>query len=282
MDPTESNLAAFDDPGLKAAVRRAWADEHAPESLRARVMALRSAAINLAGASAEPPAVIGTIRLGTIRPAWWQRPALRYGFAAAAMVLLGFGIAYTLDDTPFGRDRIGVGPGGTEVTFASTVPPPIAQGLVESHDRCSKYADHNVYPELSRDDFAAVRQRLERRLGFPVLAGSVEEALGRSGWRFKGAAVCKVGGLETAHLVFVRDGQAISIFSLPPRTCRESDGGQPRECEDPNPDHPVAVFVWSDGAHCVVGSSTDRSLSVDQVRAVLEHLRPTLPAPSPR
>ena len=278
MDPTENNLASFDDPGLRAAVHRAWGAEQCPEALRARVMSLRSAAATSPHPTDPPP----TPAILT-HPSWWQRPMVHYGLAAAATILLGFGIAYQLDDTPFGRDRLASGPGGTgtEVTFASTVPQPIAQGLLESHDRCSKYDDHNVYPELSRDDFASVRQRLERRLGFPVLAGSVEEALGRNGWRFKGAAVCKVGNLETAHLVFVRDGQAISIFSLPPHTCRD-DGGQPRECEDPNPDHPVAVFVWSDGAHCVVGSSADRSLSVDQVRAVLEHLRPTLPAPSPR
>jgi hypothetical protein len=286
MDPTDRNLA-FDDPGLKAAVDRAWGSERAPASLRASVMALRSDSAS----SITPPAILGTIRPDTTspspatiaRPAWWQRPILRYGVAAAAMVLLGFGIAFKLDDTPFGRERFATttGAGGTEVTFASTVPQPIARGLLESHERCSKYPDHNVYPELSRDDFAAVRQRLERRLGFPVLAGNVEEALGRNGWRFKGAAVCKVGDLETAHLVFVRQGQAISIFSLPPHTCREGDG-RPRECEDANPDHPVAVFVWSDGVHCVVGSSNDRSLSVDQVRSVLEHLRPTLPAPAPR
>ena len=89
------------------------------------------------------------------------------------------------------------------------------------------------------------------------------------------------GDHDAAHLVFVRAGQAISIFSLPRSICNDT-GGDPRECEDANPDHPVAVFVWSDGVHCVVGSSTDRSLSVDQVRSVLEHLRPTLPAPPPR
>lgn len=273
MEPTDAYLSTFDDPGLKAAVRRAWGHERAPEALRAKVMPLAS---NTSRNGESAPAVIGTIQ-----PSWWQRPSLRYGFAAAAMILVGFGIAYRLDDTPFGRDPVGGGVSGTEVSFVSTVPGPIAQGLRDSHDRCSKYPNHNVYPEISRDDYAAMRQRLERHLGFPVLAGNVEEALGRNRWNFKGAAVCKVGNVDAAHLVFVRDGKAISIFSLPPDSCRHA-GRNSHECEDPNPDHPVAVFVWSDGVHCVVGSSTDRSLSVDQVRSVLEHLRPTLPNSSAR
>jgi hypothetical protein len=272
MGPTEPNLASFDDPGLKAAVRRAWGSETAPEALRAKVNSLRSSRAAPSQVVA-PPAVIGSIR-----PSFWQQPWLRYGFAAAAMVLLGFGIAYKLDPNHSGRSS---GISGTEVTYASTVPQPVARELLESHDRCSKYADHNAYPDLSPDDFSTIRQRLEKRLGFPVLAGNVEEALGRNGWKFKGAAVCKVGDVDAAHLVFVRAGQAISIFSLPRSICNDT-GGDPRECEDANPDHPVAVFVWSDGVHCVVGSSTDRSLSVDQVRSVLEHLRPTLPAPPPR
>jgi hypothetical protein len=272
MDSTDANLSSFDDPGLKAAVRRAWGHERATEALRARVFALAAANRPLdSSAPTGAPAVITTIR-----PSVWQHPWLRYGLAAAAMVLIGFGVAYRLDDTPFGRDRFG-GIGGTEVTFTSTVPPPIAQGLLDSHDRCSKYPDHNAYPDVPGDNFPAMRRRLQEHLGFPVLAGNVEEALGRSGWRFKGAAVCKVGDVNAAHLVFVRDGQAISVFSLPPSSCRHA-GRTPHECEDPNPDHPTAVFVWSDGVHCVVGSSTDRSLSLDQVRAVLEHLRRSLGA----
>ena len=270
MEPTETNLHSFDDAGLKAAVRRAWSDERCPAALRASVLAARASgdAAGLAPVVVSPPA--------SARPSFWQQPWLRYGFAAAAMMVLGFGIASRLDDDS-GPTTLG----GTEVTFASTVPPPIAQGLLESHDRCSKYPSHHGVPESTPQDFAAVRLQLQKRLGFPVLAGDVEEALGRNGWRFTGAAVCKVGNVESAHLVFVRDGQAISIFSLPPNACRHA-GRKSHECEDSNPDHPVAVLVWSDGVHCVVGSSTDRSISVDHVRSVLEHLRPTIPGSPPR
>lgn len=275
MEPNEPLFPTFDDPGFRGAVRRAWGAERCPDVLRARVMAAL-AETPRSRVDAAPPAVIATIPPTTSQPSFWQHPWLRYGLAAAATVLIGFGVAYRLDDTPFGSERLGT---GTEVTFTSTVPPTIAQGLVASHERCSKFEDHSG-AEIPADDFAAMRRRLEKRLKFPVLAGDVEEALGRDGWEFKGAAVCKVGDVEAAHLVFARDRQAISIFSLPPWSCKHS--GLAHECEDPNADHPIAVFVWSDGVHCVVGSSTDRSLSVHQVRAVLEHLRPTLPAPSPQ
>ena len=262
MGPTESQLQPFDDPAFKAAVGRAWGGERCPEAVRNRVLAALASSTATAD---ESPAVIGRIR-----PSLWRQPWLRYGFAAAAMMVVGFGLASKLD-----RRNDGTAGVGTEVTFASTVPPSIARGLVESHDRCSQIPSHSNDLQLSGQDFAVIRQRLEDYLGFPVLAGNVEEALGRNGWKFKGAAVCNVGGVDAAHLVFARAGQAISIFSLPPSACRHS--ADPHEIEDANPDHPTAVFVWSDGVHCVVGSSTDRSLSVDQVRAVLEHLRPTLP-----
>ena len=43
MDSTETNIASFDDPGLKAAVRGAWGAERAPQSLRAKVAAMAAA-----------------------------------------------------------------------------------------------------------------------------------------------------------------------------------------------------------------------------------------------
>ena len=267
MEPTEANLPSFEDPGLKDAVRRAWCEGRCPAAVRARVLA--SVAGGARGGEGSAPADVVTPPASR-SPSFWQQPWLRYGVAAAAMMVIGFGIASRLDNSP--RDSIGV---GTEVTFTSTVPAPVARGLLDSHERCSKYPSHNA-PGFSAGDFATMRRQLEKRLGFPVLAGDVEEALGANGWRFTGAAVCKVVDHDAAHLVFVRRGQAISIFSLPPGACRHVNTAH--ECEDANPDHPVAVFVWSDGVHCVVGSSDDRSLSVGEVRAVLEHFRPTLPA----
>lgn len=274
MEPTETDLQSFDDPGFKAAMCRAWGAERCPEALRNRVLAL---AAGERGRDDLPGRADAGV-IGTIPPGRWRQPWLRYGLAAAAMMLLGFGIAYRLDQDRIDAGRIGLG--GTEVTFASTVPQSIAKGLLDTHDRCIKYSNHNAYGDLSPDNlsddnFAVMRRRLEDRLHFPVLAGNIEEALGRNGWKFKGAAVCEVAGVDAAHLVFTRTGQAISIFSLPPSSVRHS--GEPHEIEDSNPDHPTAVFVWSDGVHCVVGSSDDRSLSVDQVRSVLDHLRPHAP-----
>jgi hypothetical protein len=277
MDPTEPNLASFDDPILRDAIRRTWGAERAPEHLRAQVMALTAqnpaAQFDPASAAAEAPAVITSLR-----PSIWHQPWIRYGFAAAAMVVVGFALASRLDNRPFSGPQI-----GAPVTFASTLSQPVAQGLVDSHDRCSTYPNHDAYPELSPGNYEAIRRRLQDQLGFPVIAGPIEEALDRGGWRFRGAAVCKVGDVPAAHLVFVRNGQAISVFSLP-RSCCKTSVAESQACEDANPDHPSALFVWSNGVHCVVGSSDDRSLSVDEVRSVLEHLRPTVAGngPAPR
>jgi len=274
MQPQRSDIPAFDDPGLKAAVRRAWGTDRAPDTLRSRVLAVAHAQ-----PKSSAPAAAGTIRPD--RPTLWQHPWLRYGLAAAAMVVVGFGLAYRLDHDRSTNELTGTAT-GTPVTFTSSaVPRSITDPLIQSHERCRRVPTHNAFPNLSHDNFNAVRAQLERRLGFPVLAGPIEQPLGRDGWRFRGAAVCRVGDVDAAHLLFVRGPQAISLFSLP-RSGVLAPGPEPRRCEDANPDHPIAVFVCSDGVHCVVGSSPDRSLSVDQVRAVLDHLRPTLPASAPR
>src|SRR5205085_4077441 len=68
MGRTEPNFASFDEPGLKAAVRRAWGSEMAPESLRSKVSCLRSD--HVAASQVDPlPAAIGSIR-----PSFRQQP----------------------------------------------------------------------------------------------------------------------------------------------------------------------------------------------------------------
>lgn len=271
MEPAETQ-PVFDDPALKTAVTRAWAGERAPDGLRRRVM-------ELAAAQREEdrlrivPAVAPASRGGV-----WRHPWTRYGLAAAAMVAIGFGLASRLDHRQGGLD-LG---GGNTLAVTPVLPASLAKELVQRHDRCRQVNASHGLSQTPQGNFDDIRQKLHERLGFPVLAGPIDDGTGRpaEGWTFRGAAVCPVNNVEAAHLVFSRGNQVISVFSLPRGACPTAHGDE--EAEDANPDHPIAVWVWSDGVHCVVGSSDDRSLSVDQVRSVLEHLRPTVAPPKNR
>src|SRR5207248_2028597 len=85
----------------------------------------------------------------------------------------------------------------------ASIPPVLARDLVQKHDECCAQPDHHM-PGLPRDDFAAIARALTTRLKFPVLSAAPEPA----GWTFKGASVCPVGPLESAHLVFKRSARA--------------------------------------------------------------------------
>lgn len=267
MASTDPNLAGFDDPALKAAVARAWAGERAPELLRQRVLQL---------AAANHPLAEQPRRLTAAAPRrnLWRHPWLRYGLAAAAMVVVGFGVAYRLDDH---RNDLTVGT--TPVAVVPALPASLARELVDRHERCRQFNTGHRLPDVPQQSFETIRDSLTKRLGFSVLAGPIDDGTGRpaTGWTFRGAAICPVNNIEGAHLVFSRGDQVISVFSLPRGACPAAHRDE--EAEDANPDHPIAVWVWSDGVHCVVGSSDDRSLSVEQVRSVLEHLRPTVTSP---
>ena len=275
-DPT------FDDPQLKAAVNRVWGTETAPAYLRERVAALGIGAARVPAADVVMP---GPLRR---RAAWtWplRHPRPLYGLAAAAMMVIGFGIAYQLD-RPSGSRFVSpsytvsdpwpaappprTAPTPRATTSPVVLPAKVAEQLFETHARCVSHGDHDGFDDVSRADFDALRQRLERQLGYRVLAGPVDDGRGR--WEFRGGAVCTVGDVRAAHLVFVRNGQAVSVFTLPKSVCPDARGGE--VAEDPNPAHPLAVYVRPNGVQCIVGTSGDGSLFPQQLRLIAESLRP--------
>jgi hypothetical protein len=278
MTTTDPN--SFNDPDLKAALRRVWGNQAAPADLRQRVYAMGIGAARAPSAGLTP----------ALRPrssAWvWplRHPRPLYGLAAALMMVLGFGIAYQIDQSsPSGSgSRSGssgyatvVGPSLSNgpatvpaTTLPSALPPSLTDRLADAHTRCVGYPDHDGFKDLGPSDFGSLRQRLENELGFSVLAGAIGDD--ESGWEFKGAAVCPVGQVASAHLLFKRRGQAVSLFSLPRACCPQARTGD--VFEDGDTDHPTAVFVRPGGIQCVVGSSRDGSLTSQDVRLIGERL----------
>jgi hypothetical protein len=228
----EDELHSFEDAALKDAIRRAWKDETAPPELIQRIR--NASAVN--------------------RPAIGRR-ILRFSLAAAAMILIGLAV--------IGYRTRGVPP--SPVSLATSLPAPLASDLVERHDECCSHPDHHM-PGLPRSDFAAIAQVLEARLGWPVLA----KPLGGD-WTFYGASICPVGSHDSAHLVFKRGAEDVSIFSLP--VTMIADGKNNATYDQIHWGHPIASFISNGGLFCIVCSSPNGSLTLDNAKAMRNQLR---------
>ncbi len=243
-DPEES----FDDPELKAAVRRVWGGKPTPESVRRR---LEASTTGLARDSAM-----------TIRP--------RYVWAAAALVVIAVGlIALKLNGI------VPVGPGPQAAAAAAPLPATLASDLVARHDGCARAADHHM-PGVARDDFARIASDLKWRLGLPVMAGPIKE----DQWTFAGASICPVGSFKSAHLMFKGPHhQAVSVFSLTGAALPSGVDGRAYEADRSG--HPIAGFMHDGSFYCVVGSDPTGSLSLKEVRTFRDELAPQIDIPRP-
>src|SRR5688572_14726812 len=123
----------FDDPRLRAAVRRAWAGETAPPELRRQVEEL-IAKETAAGQAGEPtPDVV--IR----RPAlsFWRRSVTLGSVAAAAVVIVGVGLIAFNASRHRGAQSVATSTGNSTTPPAPAVlPTELGQQLVRGHDLC--------------------------------------------------------------------------------------------------------------------------------------------------
>src|SRR4051812_25654599 len=106
MEPLESQP---DDPAMRMALRRALGSETAPPALRSRVEAMLE---------------VERRKEQTRARALWRRPAFSM-VAAAAVVLVGLGIAFLLVNRP------------------SEIPQYFADAMVTTHQQCSALGDHH-------------------------------------------------------------------------------------------------------------------------------------------
>jgi hypothetical protein len=227
----QEDFDSFDDAALKDAIRRAWKDDAAPPELIERI---RSAS------SGAGPTLGRTIR--------------RSSLAAAAVILIALAIV--------GYRTRGVPP--TVRTFAAALPAPLAAELVDRHDQCCSHADHHM-PGVPRT-FSGITTTLSARLGWPVLA----KPLGDD-WTFKGASICPVGSQDSAHLVFKRGNEDVSVFSLPLSVI--AAGKDNSLFDQIQTQHPIASFISNGGLYCIVCSSPDGSMTLDTAKALRTQLR---------
>jgi len=253
---SDQEFKSFNDPSLRTAVRRVWGDERAPRELRQQIAALcTSSGKRGSRANSEP----FSMRI---------RSTL-YGLAAAAVFILAVGIAFA--------DWSGGGRRPLRAPRVVALPGNMATNLFARHDADEKAKKHQ-FAGINQTDFNTMSKELGSQLGFPVLATS----LPGNGWRFHGASICTVGKIVTAHLIFDRQGkQYISLFSMP--VGEVSGSGPGCDYTEVAQNHVMAGFATSVGFYCVVGSSSDDSMTVEEVRTIRDELKPIMVnvAPAP-
>jgi hypothetical protein len=247
----ERESSDFDDPKLKAALRRAVRLERAPLELRGRVEAL------LAGEAPEPSAM----RIGH----WRRHPLL--GLAAAAMILLCFGLAAWRFESDRRASLVAQAP--------SALPEAFAQALVVTHDRCCAEPDHHVLKGVPDDDFRLMTEKLREQLGFAVLAATAGD-----GWKFYGASgLCMVGPARSAHLVFKQGDESLSIFSVAVASESWPDGHPPADGErfsNTQAGHAIVSWVHDGSVFSVVGHAPGGSLDLQGIAPIADRLRVAL------
>src|SRR5688572_7192090 len=202
--------SSFDDPELKAALKRGLGSEVAPAALRARIERA------LAAEAARPAK--------TLRPVGGWRSNPLVGLAAAALIVVCIGLIYT-NVMKDGDGRL------------SELPRQMAMDMAGAHDRAlANPGAHEV--EAPKDDLTAIRKTLSGKLGHPVLVAS----LGND-WEFQGARVASVGTTDAAQLLFKnkKNADTVSVFSVPGQAYYATEEGM--EYEQDVDGHALAGFV---------------------------------------
>ena len=253
----------FDDPGLKAAVRRTAGRDAAPPALRSRVESLLAAEA-AAGATGETAgggdgnvsSAPVTLRKRRFDRDFWRTAAV----AAAVLLVLGW-LGYRVREELFPPRQIA----GNAANRLTAIPASIVLDVVRAHDTCAKLADHHKIPG---DDPERLREKLTAGAG--INASTI--SLGAD-WKFRGAGVCQVGTKQAAHLQFVRADEYISVFSM---TATDECGYGSDAYSDIVEKHPVAGFRHGDALYCVVASAGERSLTKDAIEPVLQKVQGSL------
>jgi|GEM_PF-2843838 len=223
-----------DDPALKSALQRALGKEAAPAMLRARIM-------QQAGRS-----VGGAVATSAKAPRGYL-----FRFAVAAVVVLGFGgLGYQI----WQMNRPPV------YNQQYVFPNSLYKAMIETHTARASQSSPDAVTTLA--SAATLGSQIQR----PVFVAD----LTRDGWSFQGAAVRNVGKYPAGQLFFTKGNASISVFSLPSSAVTGARDGM--DYDTVFNGAPIAGFTKGDGLYCIVGSSPDKSLNVDEVKRLLaEH-----------
>jgi hypothetical protein len=250
----------FDDPGLKAAVRRAWGEDAAPQRLRGRISHLIATAASM-DHSADLPAP---------QPGWQIWASRAYAIAAAAVLIFAIGLLAL-----YYQGAINIGPGNpiaraqavSLVPTRTEVPVQVMRSLLATHVACARLPDHHLIDRaVGAKSYSELSLKLTADLGFPVVA----RRIGGEDWKFLGAGECDVAGTRAAHLLFGKGNDIVSVFSLPSDCMSGCAVGA--QFDGMYQGHPVAGFARSGASYALMGSSPSGALSAQSLASMRDAL----------
>ena len=145
------------------------------------------------------------------------------------------------------------------------IPNSVYKGMVKTHeDRKNNAGGADTITSL------AAANTLSQTLGRPVLAAD----LTKDGWTFQGGAVRNVASFKAGQLFFTKGKATLSVLSLPASAATTAKDGSTYDIIFQGT--PIAGFVKQGGLFCIVGQSEDASLTVEDVKSLLQRHRDEL------
>jgi hypothetical protein len=238
----------FEDPRLKAAVRRVWDVDSASASLRARVeRTFRDEAPTPVVRQPRQP-----LRMPRLIPGRWP------GFAIAATVLLTFGTgAWMLTN-------------GDQTDKPATFPYTLVAGIVQAHDHLRQAPNEHFLPGDVAGDFTAIGSKLSDELHIPVLSAPMNN------WRFIGASRVMVLEHPAANLLYRDGNRTLSILSMP--TSVANANAYDEHYVVTMGTHQIAGFTKYGALYCIVIDSPNDGSTTDQARLLRNQLQQDFPA----
>lgn len=235
----------FEDPALKAALKRAAGGETAPAHLRSRVLGAIDSARR---AGATKSAVTSAIKRD-----WRNNPLV--GLAAAAMLVIAIGLIY--NHVREQQDHVFAG---------VTLPTNLTRMMVVNADAGADALDANLLAGVSSPELPILAASLKQQLNHPVMVASLGDD-----WKLTAAGVSHFGDVPAAQLVFTNGQRKVSLFSFAGAKFYTTKEGLSYEQAEGK--HAIAGFVQGGIVHCLVG---DEEMSLKQMAKLRDKVRSTV------
>ena len=134
-----------------------------------------------------------------------------------------------------------------------------ASAAITRHNLCCGDNVNHHNPNIPHSSLSTVGKYLVQELKHPVMIPNLEQ----NGFKFDGASICPIDGVDTAHLVYrnTTNHNTISVFSMPGSATNEPGNGH--QFESTTDDGHVVIVRQSSGAsYCLVGHCPGKTLAL--------------------